>query len=106
MAIYVEDDMDLPSDTDDEEERLDCVHAINGDEADAEQDESEGDYTDQRQPFDQTTEDSILITERRAVCDEDMDGDIEDADGLETERRDRKNRGNSASESEMLPPHS
>lgn len=44
-AIYVDDDMDLPSDTDDEEERLDCVHdihiAMDGDEADAEEEEED-----------------------------------------------------------------
>lgn len=36
--------MDMPSDTDDEEERLDCVHDIHrmdGDEADAEEEESD-----------------------------------------------------------------
>ena len=37
-AIFVEDDVDLPSESDDEEERLDCVHDIHGDgeEADVE----------------------------------------------------------------------
>jgi len=40
-AIYVDDDMDLPSESDDEEERLDCVHDIHGDgeEADIETEE-------------------------------------------------------------------
>ena len=39
-AIYVDDDMDFPSDTDDEEERRDYVHDIHGDgeEADIEDD--------------------------------------------------------------------
>lgn len=27
-AIYVDDDMDLPSDSDDEDEGMDCVHEI------------------------------------------------------------------------------
>ena len=30
-AIFVDDDVDLPSESDDEEERLDCVHDIAGD---------------------------------------------------------------------------
>ena len=30
-AIFVDDDVDLPSESDDEEERLDCVHDICGD---------------------------------------------------------------------------
>lgn len=44
-AIYVDDDLDLPSESDDEDEQRDCVHDINGDgeEADVEDQEEEQD---------------------------------------------------------------
>ena len=98
--IYVDDDMDLPSDSEDEEERMDLVHAIHGDgtEADAEEEEEDthSEKFNDRGPSmgapsnhynDADADDTILMTERRTLNDEDMDGDIEDADGLETERR-------------------
>lgn len=45
-AIYVDDDMDFPSDTDDEEERRDYVHDIHGDgeEADVEADAQDSNH--------------------------------------------------------------
>ena len=80
-AIYVEDDSDLPSESDDEDERLDCVHEI--------QMQGEDQELQPAQAYDDvlSNSDTNLSTERRAVNDEDMDGDVEDADGMETERR-------------------
>lgn len=86
MPIYVDDDGDLPSDTDDEEERLDCVHDIHGDgdEADV---EADGDDEIEIRGGIEIQDDTLLETERPIINDTSMDGDIEDADGQETERR-------------------
>jgi hypothetical protein len=95
-AIYVDDDMDFPSDTDDEEERRDYVHDIHGDgeEADVEDDSQDNMLLRQQRPgscqnrqiLTQSSqdrngdEDNLMETERRARNDSSMDGDIEDAD--------------------------
>ena len=95
-AIYVDDDLDLPSESDDEEERLDCVHDIHGDgdEADAEDEVESQDkvlmYHQNNQLSKEEDSDSQLETERRnGGNDSSMDGDIEDADGMDTERMNR-----------------
>ena len=60
---------------------------MDGDEADAEEEEE-----DLRQlTYDTLQEQQELDTERRVDHTSDNDGDIEDADGLETERRTRPN---------------
>lgn len=75
--------MDLPSDTDDEEERLDCVHDIRQNQEEPEIPQHAYEDADVL-----SNSETNLSTERRQeVNDEDMDGDVEDADGLETERR-------------------
>jgi hypothetical protein len=77
--------LDVLSESDDEEERMDCVHDIHrhmdGAEADAEEEE-EYDYAN-------VTNDTFqhgIDTERRGQSDSDMDGDNDDSDGRETER--------------------
>ena len=90
--------MDLPSESDDEEERLDCVHDIHGDgeEADIEDEEESQDKVriwnqNNQASISKDEEDTLLETERRNNGnDSSMDGDIEDADGMETERRNRR----------------
>ena len=97
-AIYVDDDNELPSESDDEDEVRDCVHDIHGDgeEADIEDEEESQDKVRIWNQNNQTSiskdeEDSVLETERRNNGnDSSMDGDIEDADGMETERRNRQ----------------
>lgn len=89
VPIYLNDEDDdtdqAPSDTDDEEERLDCVHDIHGDgeEADVEEinsvDEEEEDKIDQN--------DDTLQDDRPLINDSSIEGDIEDADAPETDRR-------------------
>ena len=46
-AIYVDDDRDMPSESDDEDERLDCVHDIHNQRQTADQNESEHFYLGQ-----------------------------------------------------------
>lgn len=92
-ASNFENHLDLLSDTDDEEERLDCVHDIHGHidgaEADAEEEEEDDYYNITNDTFKNHQQD----TERRGHSQNmddnmsDNDGDIEDADGLETERQ-------------------
>ena len=86
VPIYLDDDEDLPSDTDDEEERLDCVHDIH---ADADEADVKAEHLDDSKGrvVVEANEDTLLETERPIVHDSSMDGDIEDADGQETERR-------------------
>ena len=82
--------MDVLSDTDDEEERMDCVHDIHhhidGAEADAESEEEDNYYNITNDTF----HNQEMETERRNHSQgdniSDNDGDIEDADGQETER--------------------
>ena len=75
------------SDDDDDEERLDCVHDIHGDgeEADVDEidDDDECDFATEQQ-VDMADE---MDNDRPLIHDNSMDGDIEDADGNDTERR-------------------
>lgn len=90
--------MDLPSESDDEEERLDCVHDIHGDgeEADIETEEESMDkvriwHQNNQASISKPEDDTLLETERRDNGnDTSRDGDIEDVDGMETERLNRQ----------------
>lgn len=94
-AIYVDDDRDLPSESDDEDERLDCVHDIHSQRQMAGQQEFSENYYDgqgedanERELSEQKEVDlTQLTTERKFLNDTDMEGDIEDTEGMETERR-------------------
>ena len=78
-----------PSDTDDDdEERLDCVHDImhdDGGEADVEEIDCDDEFTTEHQV--NLNDDMTDGGERPLPHDMSMDGDIEDADGNDTERR-------------------
>ena len=81
----------MPSDTDDDdEERLDCVHDIHGDgeEADIEEIDCDDEFSSEHQV--NLNDDMIDAGERPMPHDMSMDGDIEDADGNDTERRHAK----------------
>ena len=86
-----------PSDTDDDddEERLDCVHDIHndGEEADVEEVEDDDDEIDLIQGSEHQVnmmhEETLIEDQRPLVNDSSMDGDIEDADGNDTERERR-----------------
>ena len=76
-----DDDEMVPSDTDDEEERLDCVHDIHGDGDEADVEEIGGDYEEEKHHNDD---------DRPHINDSSIDGDIDDADGQDTDRRIQK----------------
>ena len=85
----------MPSDTDeddDDEERLDCVHDIHGDgeEADVEEIDGEDDCdlsSEVQMNLMNNDQASSLEHDRLPVNESSMDGDIEDGDGTDTERR-------------------
>lgn len=88
VAIYLshdDEECEDQSETDDEEERLDCVHDIHGDGEEADVEEVDGDDDEKEYGNDET-----LLDDRLIINDSSMDGDIEDADGQDTERRNSK----------------
>ena len=81
----------MPSDTDDDdEERLDCVHDIHNDGEEADIEEIDGDdecETDHQVQISNDAIDQHADNRPLVQNDSSMDGDIEDADGHDTDRR-------------------
>ena len=85
------DHVEAPSDTDDDEdEHLDFVHDIHNDGEEADVEEIDGDEEIEltgEHGVNLVTGEEIMDVDRPLVNDSSMDGDIEDGDGQDTDRR-------------------